>query len=127
MVRYWVDGETLVGPIVAAAAAAAAAAVVAVVERTGLAWKVEPTVRASPVDSEHSNWRLVVVAAAAVALVVDVSVPHWMLEGTRKALPVVYLPDGRPVRSACWLLLCRRRWWYVSVMRIGQKRLLLMM
>lgn len=89
MVRYWVDGETLVGPI----AAVAAAAVVAVVERTGLAWKVEPTVRASPVDSEHSNWRLVV-AAAAVALVVDVSVPHWMLEGTRKALPVVYLPDG---------------------------------
>ena len=98
MVRYWVDGETLVGPIAAVAAVAAAA--VAVVERTGLAWKVEPTVRASPVDSEHSNWRLVVVAAAAVALVVDVSVPHWMLEGTRKALPVVYLPDGDGWRAA---------------------------
>lgn len=96
MVRYWVDGETLVGPIVAVAAVAAAA--VAVVARTGLAWKVEPTVRASPVDSEHSNWRLVVVAA--VALVVDVSVPHWMLEGTRKALPVVYLPDGDGWRAA---------------------------
>ena len=95
------DGETLVGPIVAVAAVAAAA--VAVVARTGLAWKVEPTVRASPVDSEHSNWRLVVVAAAvaaAVALVVDVSVPHWMLEGTRKALPVVYLPDGDGWRAA---------------------------
>ena len=93
------DGETLVGPIVAVAAVAAAA--VAVVARTGLAWKVEPTVRASPVDSEHSNWRLVVAAAAAaVALVVDVSVPHWMLEGTRKALPVVYLPDGDGWRAA---------------------------
>ena len=97
MVRYWVDGETLVGPIAAVAAAVVAAAV-AVVERTGLAWKVEPTVRASPVDSEHSNWRLVVVAA--VALVVDVSVPHWMLEGTMKALPVVYLPDGDGWRAA---------------------------